>query len=125
MLKPLRVTIRDNPEGFFILINGLLEDPQQGLCIDRRGDDSGVERCRCALCVELAEVEQEFEGVVADLKIIGVSAMRLTSILQVISFPTHHNFGRQSCSPSVFKGPKFIKRITNSNISKLGAKLSL
>jgi hypothetical protein len=79
------VPLRDSPEELFILINGVLKEPQQGLCIDRRRDNPGVERRRPTLRVDLAEVEQEFESVVADFEIVGVSTGRLAVILRVLA----------------------------------------
>lgn len=78
-----------------MLINGLLEEPQQALRIDRCRNNPGVERCRPTFGVDLAEVEQEFEGIVSDFEIVGVSPIRLPAILHVLAFTAHHNLPMQ------------------------------
>jgi hypothetical protein len=90
-----------------MLINGFLEERQEGLRIDRRGDDPGVERCRSTLAVDLAEVEQEFEGVVSDREIVGVSPIGLAAILDVLALTAHHNLPFQRFPPPSKSGARF------------------
>jgi hypothetical protein len=45
--------------------------------------------------VELAEVEQELEGVVAHLEVIGVSTFKRASFLGILTFMTHRHLTTQ------------------------------
>jgi hypothetical protein len=96
-----------------MLINRFLEERQKGLRIDRRRDNPGVERCRPTFGVDLAEVEQEFEGVVSDREIVGVPPIGLAAILHVPALAAHRNLPIQRFPPPSKSGARFriaIKR---------------
>jgi hypothetical protein len=82
-----------------MLINGFLEERQEGLCVDRRCDNPGVERCRLTFGVDLTEVEKEFEGVMSYGEIVGVPPIGLVAILRVPVFTAYHNLPIQRFSP--------------------------
>jgi len=74
MLTPISSSL-DGSEGLFILIDALLERLEQSPGIDWVGDDPSVELGPLALGVKLAEVEEKFEGIMANFKIVGITSL--------------------------------------------------
>ena len=77
----------NGPEGLFVATDGLPEGLQQSLRVAGAGDDPGVKVRLVALGIELAEVEHELKGVVADIEIVSVSPFELaggTLLLQAV-----------------------------------------
>jgi len=77
----LFICLRDGSEGLFVAIDGLQEGLEQGLRIDRAGDDPGVKLRLLAFGVELAEIEQELDSVVPDLEVICIPLYGLSRLL--------------------------------------------
>jgi hypothetical protein len=67
---------RDNRESLFIFLDAALQDFEKSLGISGRGNDSGMELRIPITTLELAKVEQELEGILADLEIISVVTFR-------------------------------------------------
>jgi hypothetical protein len=95
MPKPLFVPVRDGSEELFILVNGFLEESQEALRVHRRSDNPGVQWCRPGLRIVLAKVQNELEGVVSDLEMVGVLPVRLTVMLHVLAFTVYDNLSMQ------------------------------
>jgi hypothetical protein len=88
---PVLVIPRDRTERLFVLLDRLPKGLEEGLRIDWRSDDSGV-KLRClTLSVVLTEIQHEFEGIVADLEVIGVPTFKLTEIHRVCVTIIHHS----------------------------------
>lgn len=81
-----------NPEVLFILLYGLPEGFQQGLCVSRSRNDPGMKVLFFVLRIKLAAFDQELEGVVPDFKVVGVSSLKLVAILGGFTFMVHFFF---------------------------------
>jgi hypothetical protein len=65
----------DDPIRLFILRYRLLEEAQERFGIRWVGNDSGMKLHLSALGVKLAEVNEKFEGIVADFEVVGITPL--------------------------------------------------
>jgi hypothetical protein len=95
MPKPLFVPVRDGSKELFILVNGFLEESQEAFRVHRRSHNPGVQWRRPGLRIVLAKVQNELEGVVSDLEMVGVLPVRLTVMLHVLPFTVYDDLSMQ------------------------------
>lgn len=81
--------LRDNHEVLFVSLDRFSEGLEQGLCIDRIGDDPGVQLNLFTFGIELTEVEQKFDGVIAYLEVVGIAPFEYDALLGALIFMIH------------------------------------
>ena len=86
---PSSALVGDVPKASLVPINGFPEGLEEGLCIDRTGNDPGVELGLRVPGIGLAEVQQKLESVVADLEVVGVAAFGPAGILKLLLVMPH------------------------------------
>ena len=102
MMIPILMVIRNRSKSLLVLLEGILQKLQQRFCVNGAGDDPGVKLRPVVSVVQLAEVEQELESIVADFEVVGIASFEIRSFLGIFMFVIHcrfnNTFGCQSCA---------------------------
>ena len=69
----------DGAEAALVLVNCVAQQRQQFLRVPRTGYDPGVEVLAFLVSKQLAEIDQEFKGIVTNLKMVRIPSLHPTA----------------------------------------------
>jgi hypothetical protein len=83
------LSMRDSAKGLLILLNRFPESLEQCLRVYRDSNDPNVQPCLLVIGVVLAEIEQEFNGVVTHFEVVDISPFKWDGISRDLVIRLH------------------------------------